>query len=323
MTFSIIVPMYNVEEYIDRCLDSLTKQDCDDYEIIVIDDKSTDHSLELAKRWADKYHFISVVRKDYNSGLSETRNYGLNRAKGDYIIFVDSDDYVEENCLSEIAEELIKYQYPDIMYMAFYEETLGGVTVYRDLYASNHGINLNANEFMLNELKQRQLYASVCTAVYKRELILSNRLFFRPGICHEDELWSPMILGAASKVCHVDLAYYHYVKRPNSITTAKDQTRNELDLLSVCHELMEKSSEYDDAELCKWMRNHIAILYMKATAVGILYRHNYRDEIDRTFPIRNVCTAYDTTKALLFFLNPSIYGLIYRIVTKLKPVLHK
>ena len=301
--------MYNVEEYIDRCLDSLTKQDCDDYEIIVIDDKSTDHSLELAKRWADKYNFISVVCKDYNSGLSETRNFGLNRAKGDYIIFVDSDDYVEENCFSRILMELANHSFPDIMYFAFYDENTDGDSKYRDMFASPHDLVLQGDSFFLNELKNRQFYNPACMAVFRREIIIQNQVFFKPYLLFEDILWSPQILLKAKRVCHVRFAYYHYVKRPNSISNAKDSTQSGIDILGTSIELFQLANEFE-GDLRKWMRNYTAMLYMQATTFGRLYRKQYRKMIDRSFPLRNVCNSFDLAKAIVYMISPNLYGMI-------------
>lgn len=318
MRFSIIVPMYNVQQYIDRCLDSLTDQEFEDYEVILVNDKSTDSSLELARIWEKKYPKIKIYCKDSNSGLSETRNYGINKARGQYLIFVDSDDYVEKNCLTRINTELEKNLNPDIMYFGIYEET-DGHKEYCDKFAAERDRLLKANDFMLNELKHRQLYVSVWAAIYKRGLIVDNNLYFKSGLLHEDELWSPQVLYNAEKVCHVEYAFYHYYIRPNSISTAKDLTKNGLDVISTCKDLMRICADYKSDELTKWMRNHIAMLYMKATTMGKLYRKDYKKNISRIFPICNVCTAQDTIKSLLYLLSPTLYCHINRGYNVVKP----
>lgn len=99
MFLSIIVPMYNVSEYIDRCLNSLVNQNIDDYEIIVVNDASVDDSLIKAQKWENLYQNLKVINKEKNSGLSDTRNKGLKEATGKYILFVDSDDYIDTNSL--------------------------------------------------------------------------------------------------------------------------------------------------------------------------------------------------------------------------------
>ena len=97
MFLSIIVPAYNVERYIDKCVDSLEEQNIDDYEIIIINDCSTDNTINVIKRRAKCN--IRIINKEINTGLSDTRNIGIESANGEYIMFVDSDDYIETNII--------------------------------------------------------------------------------------------------------------------------------------------------------------------------------------------------------------------------------
>lgn len=99
---SVIVPVYNVEKYLGRCIESLIKQTCQELEIILIDDGSTDASLEICKQWEKKDQRIRVIHKE-NGGVSSARNLGLDVMKGEYVAFVDADDWLAENCLSEMA----------------------------------------------------------------------------------------------------------------------------------------------------------------------------------------------------------------------------
>ena len=97
----MIIPVYNVEEYLDKCLESLLNQHYSDMEILVVDDKSTDGSLNIAKKY-EKYTNVKVIAKERNSGLSDTRNVGIKESCGQYIMFLDSDDYVENGCIAKI-----------------------------------------------------------------------------------------------------------------------------------------------------------------------------------------------------------------------------
>lgn len=108
MFFSIIVPIYNVERYLDKCIISLTEQDINDYEIILINDGSTDNSINICEKWLAKSNNIKIYTK-HNSGLSDTRNFGIKKAIGDYIVFVDSDDYIGATCCyTKINEGLLQ-----------------------------------------------------------------------------------------------------------------------------------------------------------------------------------------------------------------------
>ena len=105
---SIIVPIYNVENYLPICLDSLVNQDYDNIEIILVDDKSTDKSFSICKDYAKKYKKIILLQNEKNEGASSARNKGLRVASGEYIGFVDSDDYIQSNYYSELVKDLKK-----------------------------------------------------------------------------------------------------------------------------------------------------------------------------------------------------------------------
>ena len=114
MFISVIVPVYNVEEYLDKCLESLLNQHYSDMEIVVVDDKSTDGSLNIAKKY-EKYTNVKVIAKEKNSGLSDTRNVGIKESCGQYIMFLDSDDYVENGCIAKIQGIIEKENTPDLI----------------------------------------------------------------------------------------------------------------------------------------------------------------------------------------------------------------
>ena len=107
MKVSVIVPVYNTEKYLRKCLDSLVNQDFSDYEIVIVNDGSTDSSESIINEYVSKYDFIKSFAKA-NGGLSSARNYGIDKASGNYLAFVDSDDYVESNYLKELYESITK-----------------------------------------------------------------------------------------------------------------------------------------------------------------------------------------------------------------------
>lgn len=125
-------------------------------------------------------------------------------------------------------------------------------------------------------------------------------------------MWTPQVVNKAKNIYLSDLTYYHYIRRDNSITKVKDKTKNGLDLMESCYELIRIFSNMDDDYLKRMMDNHIAMLYMKAMCRGRLYRKEYSKIIDRKFPIRYATTSIDKIKAMLFLFSPYIYYLLDR-----------
>ena len=307
MRFSIIVPIYNTEKYLDKCIKSVLNQTVSDYELILIDDCSTDSSLTIAYKY--KSNHVKVLKNASNFGLSETRNVGIKNASGDYIVFLDSDDYIEKTALFNLNKLVCENDFPDIIYTGFIEER--GTSIEKKYgYASEPNKRYSRYDFLRSELEKRTLYAAACFGIYKREVITDNKLFFKAGIFHEDELWTPQVIDKSRYIYLSDLAYYHYVRRNDSITKVKDKTQNGVDLISSCYELIEIFSKMNDDYLKKLMNNHIAMLYMKAMCRGRLYRREYDNLIDRKFPFYYAFTLVDKIKAILFFISPYCYYLL-------------
>lgn len=307
MMFSIIVPIYNTEKYLDKCIQSVINQTYDDYELIMIDDCSTDSSFEIACKYIQNN--IKIIKNKNNSGLSITRNAGIREASGEYIFFLDSDDYIDKNALSDLSDLIYRNEFPDIIYTKFIEEREKN-RVIKCGYASEPNKLYSREEFLKGELEKRTLYAAACFGIYKRKFIVHNKLYFKAGICHEDELWTPQVVNMAHTIYLSDLAYYHYIRRNDSITKVKDKTKNGIDLLDTCYELADIFSNMDDKYLEKLMNNHIAMLYMKAMCRGKLYRKEYVHMIDRKFPLEYAFIFKDKIKAMLFFCNLRLYYLL-------------
>ena len=305
MLLSIIIPIYNVEKYLQKCIESVLSQDINDYELLLIDDSSTDNSLNIAKDYENRVN-VKIIEKNKNSGLSDTRNIGLKEANGKYILFLDSDDYIEEGSISIIYNIVQDQNEPDVLYFGFYEEN-ENTTEKRYGYKSVKNHLYSGVEFAKNELAQRALYAAACFGVYKKEFLISNNLFFKVGIFHEDELWTPQVVIKAETIYTSDYAYYHYVRHNNSITRKKDKTQNGIDLINSCKELDCLLEQIEDHQLYKLMNNHIAMLYMKAMTEGKLFEKEKRKNIVRSYPLKKTCFAKDNAKAILFFLSLKLY----------------
>ena len=315
MLFSIIVPVYNVEKYIEKCLSSLKRQiKFDEYEVIVVNDGSKDGSEEIVRHFCDTYDNFKLINQK-NGGLSDARNTGVKNSKGDYIIFLDGDDFFSENALEKLSQEIKQHNFPDIIY-TYYTNVVGNQNKVKHNFYSQVDKLYDSKEFMKYELKRRWLPIAACFGVYKRTLLIDNDLMFCKGILHEDERWSPIVLLKSQTVYTSDASFYHYVRHENSITTQKDRTQNGIDIIYTAVYLQKVAIDIEDKELRKLFLNLIAMLYLKGTTIGNLYRKGYKKYIDRKFPIKNACTKKDIIKSLLFLISPVSYKKVESIVTE-------
>lgn len=233
MTFSIVIPVYNVEAYIRECLDSVIGQTYADLEAVCVNDGSTDGSAAVLEEYAAMDQRIRVVTRA-NGGLSAARNTGMDAAKGEYILFLDSDDWLEPNALEMVARSLNNEDMLCFSGRRFFEETKTFNPADRLLEkAYESGIDYY-NE---NALLQRD-FAFVCVVLraYKRSLLVDNDLRFKVGILHEDNLFTPIACYYAQKVKQIKACLYDYRVRAQSITTTQD-TRRSKDLMEIANEL--------------------------------------------------------------------------------------
>lgn len=315
MLLSIIVPAYNVEKYIYRCIESLLNQKSNDYEVVVVNDGSTDKTAEIIeKNFKDK---IIYIAKEKNTGLSDTRNVGMKAANGEYVIFVDGDDYVTKTCVCEVKEKIQGNREVDVIYLGHFEEKNGQQKKIKGFESDCNKV-WTAEDFLKSELGKRNFPVPACFAVYRRKFLTENSLRFKTGIFHEDELWSAEVALKAKKVITTDICYYHYVIRAGSITQKKDLTQNGLDVILICNKMIDMLPEIKDPLLRKLFANHIAMLYMKGMCRGRLYRKQYRDAFDRWTPMKYAYFVKDRFKAVLFATSPYLYSKVdLRYGTKL------
>lgn len=232
MKLSIIVPVYNVADYLPKCLDSLLAQDFpqNEYEIIVVNDGSTDNSGEIAQQYADKYANITLVNQA-NQGLSGARNTGIKQAKGDYIQFVDSDDYLEENVLGGLMKQV---EDDDLDVLRFnYENVNENSEIINPNKDPKHFVDFS-NEVVDGLTFLNNKLGPACYAVQfiiKKELLIDNDIIFKSGIYFEDVEWTPRMLLKVGRVASTGAVVYYYLVREGSITKAvnKDKQRKVLE----------------------------------------------------------------------------------------------
>ena len=216
MKFTIIIPAYNVEAYIDECLASVAAQSYGDWEAIVVDDGSTDGTGEKCDEWGSKDERIRVVHQE-NRGLSAARNVGIEKAKGEYILFVDGDDWIEQDALSVLVSEL---QGEDAV-------CFGGRRYFQDEKRFEKADSVEPKNYengweyyCENALKPKNFsFVSAVLRAYRTEFLQDKQLRFKEGILHEDNLFTPIVLYHAGKVRTINVSLYNYRIRKGSIMT--------------------------------------------------------------------------------------------------------
>ena len=304
---SIIVPVYNVEKYLKKCIESLIGLEIDNYEIILINDGSTDKSLEICETYSKKYPKLIKVINQKNKGLSESRNTGLKIAKGEYVYFIDSDDFIEKDKFEDCFKTLVNNNSDVLIFGYYFEDENNQYNETRYSYISAGDKLYESNDLLINELSNRNLPAAVCFGIYKKKLIVDNNLFFEPGILHEDERWSPQLLLLSKKIYLSSKVVYHYIQRNNSIMHKKDRTQNGIDLINTSIYLSSIVDLINDKKLKKYFKNRLTMLYLRGIYVGRLYRKNYKKYIDRLYPVKNARKLKDVLKSIIFMIHPYLY----------------
>ena len=314
--FTVIIPVYKVEPYIRQCIDSVLSQTVTDWEIILVDDGSPDDCGVICDTYARQNTNIQVIHQK-NEGLSAARNTGLKTAKGEYIVFLDSDDMLESNALETFSTAIndnradIYAAYP----LCINEEDCS--TYPRFGRRALQKAAMHGREFLELGFSQGALEAPAPFNIYRREFLLDHSLYFKVGILHEDERWMPEVFLFAGSVCEVDYTFYLYRIRPGSITTStKPKVKNALDLFQTCNELETIARKYKRCQV-KWLRNHLAMVYMSASFFGRLDLAN-SSKMDRFFPIRNAYSVKNRAKAVLFAFSPCMYCRIDAMVKRKK-----
>lgn len=217
MLFSIIVPVYKVEEYIEKCVDSILLQSYNDFELILVDDGSPDKCPLICDKYKEKDSKIKVIHKK-NGGLSSARNEGLKAATGDYILFLDSDDFfLSEYALEHISQKTHKK--PDlILYKTAKSDETGEQIFYPDMDFSFGDKNVSYEQMLLTTVRGEEFQASAWSKAVKRTVLTRNRIEFEEGLLGEDIDWYLSVVRNAHTYEVINEYLYVYRQRKGSIT---------------------------------------------------------------------------------------------------------
>ena len=232
MKLSIIIPVYNVEQYIERCLQSCLQQPyvtADDYELVIVNDGTKDNSMVIVERMVRDHTNVTIINQ-HNQGLSMARNAGLRAAKGDYVWFVDSDDWVAENCLDGIIKRLGETETDTLQLQ--YRNVYSDDTPCDEHYATIEGV-VSGKELLVTN----SYFTAIQFMIYRREFLLAHQITFYPGIYHEDNEFKPRVVYFAERCASYDKIAYNYFKGNSNSITAQLKLKNGTDLFTVMNSL--------------------------------------------------------------------------------------
>lgn len=224
---SVIIPVYNVEDYIHICINSVLKQTYQDFEIICIDDASTDSSLEILEFFAYKDSRIKILKNDFRRGAGFSRNRGLDLAQGKYISFLDGDDWFSPNAFEILIEKAEKDKLDLLMFknIVFYEEPHQfGMEEYYDMEFMNKYENTVFNHFDLDKTKLFKMSNAPWNKLYRKLFLDENNIRFpNEDLIHEDNPFFYKVITSARRISIIDEYLHNRRRRPNSVMTLTNE----------------------------------------------------------------------------------------------------
>ena len=246
---TVIVPIYNMERYIKRCLDSLVNQSLRDFEVIIVNDGSTDKSKDIVMKYVDRYQKNIKFFEKENGGLSSSRNYGLKYATGKYVAFLDSDDYIEKNMYKEMINIALK-ENSDMVECDYVWEYENGKT------KIDKRRNYKNKKDML---KKPRVVA--WNKLIKREIIENNNIRFPEGKIYEDIEFFFLLIPYINKISYIPKPFIHYIQRKESISNTQNKNVEDIfDILNHIDDYYKNNEIYDDYKKeLKYMRRRILL----------------------------------------------------------------
>ena len=277
---SIIIPAYNVADYLPGCLESILQNQCQDCEILLVDDGSTDGATpSLCDRLAAQHPNIRVIHQN-NMGLGGARNTGLEQAAGTYVFFVDGDDAIAPDALALLRQAVTQTQ-ADIVSFHLEQVWPNGSRTAVDAQAPNPGRPFSAREFPAVLLS----LPSACIRIWRKRLFLDSGIRFPSRVWYEDLRTTPKLFALASSICVLERPLYRYLQRSDSIMHQSDPARN-LEILAAMDDL---TAWFAEQGLTERFRQELTMLCLYHTYLTASVRVS---QIDPKSPILRELSAY-------------------------------
>ena len=273
---SVIVPVYNVESFLRKCLDSIMQQSFQDFEVIIVDDGSTDSSGSIAQEYVKEYANVQMITQE-NGGLGAARNTGISAAKGEFLLFVDSDDTIDKNTL-QVLMDTVNSTNADLVIFDFLSEDLhGNVT-----QISEECVQKNSDA-TLSQCPQLLLdWPASWNKFYHRKLFIDTEIRFPKKVWYEDFRTTPKILTLASHIEYVNKPFYHYLQRPGSIMRSANVDRNK-EIIDAFDDLVNYFKEHKLFDAYYQELEYLAVLHIFILASVRVLKANRKHPLLKIF----------------------------------------
>ncbi|WP_405358004.1 glycosyltransferase [Ruminococcus sp.] len=313
-TIAVIIPVYNVEPYLERCVDSVLAQSVLPEEIILVDDGSKDGSGTLcdALYQKDPEH-IRVIHQE-NGGLSAARNSGIEICRSDYIMLLDSDDTIKEHACRDFLQAINGRAF-DIV--------VANITTVRPnrLKHKQHTLHggeiLSGPQFMKSELLAGTMFYESVHCLYAREFLNKIGLRFYPRLLHEDQLFVAEAFLKAEKVLATNIDFYDHMMRDESICTQKDQTPNARAIVKICNLEEALTGDCADPELKRLMMDHCVDLYYK-TYIDADLIHHKEIRLTKEYLKKHSSSGKNRLRTMLYLISEAMFVRVEKTRRKIK-----
>ncbi len=262
---SVVIPVYNVEKFLKECINSVLSQSYKDIDIILVNDGSTDNSGKLCDEFSKKHSNITVIHKK-NGGLSDARNYGIENAKGKYIYFLDSDDYLKENAIESLVLQAEHYDADVVFFDAEIIQETNNRRHNKNSYIRK-GLYSNPLEGvdMLKELMEYNEYITSVPLLFIKRERLENKLNFHKGIIYEDVLFTFLLFLESRIAVHLPETLYYRRLREDSIMTSRKKVHNFSSIIKVYEETIKIKEKFqNDSKRLKLVERQLELLFKVA-----------------------------------------------------------
>ncbi len=295
MKISVIIPIYNVSEYIERCINSILRQKYQNLEVILVDDCSPDNSLDIAKNALDKSGLeVKYISHKENRGLSAARNSGIKEASGDYLYFLDSDDELTIDSLEILAR---RSDNADCIVGNYKVEKLAS------RYTSKR-YNVNrilTKEIIIKAFANGDIPVMAWNKLVRRDFVIKNDLLFREGLINEDELWSFKLVICADKIIQIaDPTYIYYIRENSIMTNSKKQKVIE-SAITIYEELVAEylRSSINNTSLHKYLDNFAIARFRQILNISDI-NNQYKKELYRRVRLTQKQIGFMGSRSLIF-----------------------
>lgn len=304
---SVIIPVYKVEKELNRCVQSVVHQTYSNLEIILVDDGSPDNCPELCDEYAKQDDRIVVIHKK-NGGLSDARNAGLRKATGEFILYVDSDDYLELDGCERLCSAM--QDGVDVVVGACKEMKESSISFQKHSNLECDKV-YTAREYVIASIRANEWYAPAWLNLYRKQFLIDHNLFYKVGFYFEDMEMLPRLFLANPNVVYVDYAFYNYIIRENSIMTSQTTNEKIQMRLEIYRGWLNLIHGIEDPEYQRYLYGILTRYYL-TTARQCGFQGWKVEEIDFSFAWKYALDVKEKLKVLLYNFFPKQFIKIKR-----------